>query len=224
MLDMRNGSGYTNRQNRRSGPGAQRKHTESRMGGVIAGLAHGSAGSSLVIASPSTRVKRLTIAMSQSRWTPGERRCFLDRLRETANVSAAARAAGKSRSSAYQLRQQDADFRAAWDEALEEALDMLEAELWRRALEGVARPVFYGGKCCGVIRSYSDQLGMFLLKAHRPERYGALTRSRREADGEKDGEAGEDPRAHLLALLGHIRARIGPDDEEPDEPEGSDAA
>ncbi len=162
--------------------------------------------------------------MSQCRWTPGERRCFLDKLRETANVSAAARAAGKSRSSAYQLRQQDEAFRAAWDEALEEALDMLEAELWRRALKGVARPVFYGGKCCGVIRSYSDQLGMFLLKAHRPERYGALTRGRRELDEEGDEADGGDSRAHLLALLATIRARLGVQDEDPDEPAGSDDA
>ncbi len=160
--------------------------------------------------------------MSQSRWTPGERRCFLDKLRETANVSAAARAAGKSRSSAYQLRQQDAAFRAAWDEALDEALDALEAELWRRALKGVARPVFYGGKCCGVIRSYSDQLGMFLLKAHRPERYGALTRGRRELSGEDDEDVGADPRSHLLALLENIRARIGPDEEGPDGPDDAD--
>ena len=160
--------------------------------------------------------------MSQSRWTPGERRCFLDKLRETANVSAAARAAGKSRSSAYQLRQQDEAFRAAWDEALEEALDMLEAELWRRALKGVPRPVYYGGKCCGVIRSYSDQLGMFLLKAHRPERYGALTRTRRELDQEEDEAHGGDSRAHLLSLLATIRARLGMSDADPDDPDDAD--
>ncbi|GIX17682.1 MAG: hypothetical protein KatS3mg119_1868 [Rhodothalassiaceae bacterium] len=146
--------------------------------------------------------------MSQSRWTPPQRARFLAVLRETANVSAAARAVGMSRSGAYQLRQQDEAFRAAWDDALEEALDLLEAELWRRALKGVARPVFYGGKRCGVIRSYSDQLGMFLLKAHRPERYGQLAKSREEDEEDPDS------RRYLLDLLETIRTRIALAEEE----------
>lgn len=102
-------------------------------------------------------------------WTKRRRTAFLDRLRASANVSAAARAAGLSRSSAYALRGRDPDFRAAWDEALEEALDDLEAELRRRAIEGVDKPVFYGGKECGSVKSYSDTLGMFLLKSRRGE-------------------------------------------------------
>jgi len=102
-------------------------------------------------------------------WTKRRRTAFLARLRESANVSAAARAAGLSRSSAYALRSRDPEFRAAWDEALEEALDDLEAELRRRAIEGVDKPVFYGGKECGSVKSYSDTLGMFLLKSRRGE-------------------------------------------------------
>ena len=89
-----------------------------------------------------------------------------------------------------------------------EALDLLEAELWRRALKGVARPVFYGGKRCGVIRSYSDQLGMFLLKAHRPERYGQLAKSREEDEEDPDS------RRYLLDLLETIRTRIALAEEE----------
>ncbi|RMD89771.1 MAG: hypothetical protein D6807_03020 [Alphaproteobacteria bacterium] len=106
--------------------------------------------------------------MAKTGWTSRRRRLFLDALRASANVSAAARRAGMSRSAAYALRQSDASFRAQWDDALEEALDALEEELRRRALEGVEKPVFYGGKPCGTIRSYSDQLGMFLLKCRRP--------------------------------------------------------
>jgi len=102
-------------------------------------------------------------------WTERRRAAFLERLRESANVSAAARAAGMSRSSAYAVRRRDPDFRAGWDEALEEALDDLEAELRRRAIEGVDKPVFYGGKECGSVKSYSDTLGMFLLKSRRGE-------------------------------------------------------
>ncbi|RMF70364.1 MAG: terminase [Alphaproteobacteria bacterium] len=159
--------------------------------------------------------------MHQSRWTEPQRKRFLDVLRKSANVSAAARAVGMSRSSAYQLRRQDPEFRAAWDEALEEALDLLEAELWRRALKGVVRPVFYGGRRCGMIRSYSDQLGMFLLKAHRPERYGALTRGRRELDEEGE-EGGTDPRERLLDLLASIHTRLTGEEEGEEPVEGDE--
>ena len=45
------------------------------------------------------------------------------------------------------------DFQAAWDETIEVAVERLEQGAVRRALDG------------------SDQLLMFLLRAHRPERY-----------------------------------------------------
>ena len=54
---------------------------------------------------------------------------------------------------------------------MESAVDDLEAEAWRRAKEGVEKPVFQGGKQVGVIREYSDTLMATLLKAHRPEKY-----------------------------------------------------
>ena len=64
-----------------------------------------------------------------------------------------------------------ATFRADWDEALEEARELLEAEARRRAAIGVDEPVFYKGKVVGHIRKYSDNLLMFLLKAHWPEKF-----------------------------------------------------
>jgi hypothetical protein len=94
---------------------------------------------------------------------------FLDALSSSGNVTAAARRAGVDRGTAYRSRAAAAEFRAAWDEALEVALDALEAEARRRALEGWEEPVFYQGKVCGHIRKYSDALIMFLLKAYRPE-------------------------------------------------------
>ena len=48
---------------------------------------------------------------------------------------------------------------------------MLEAEARRRAAIGVDEPVFYKGKVVGHIRKYSDNLLMFLLKAHWPEKF-----------------------------------------------------
>jgi hypothetical protein len=96
---------------------------------------------------------------------------FLSALEETGNVSAAARSAGIHRDTAYALRASDAGFASAWSAALEIAVESLELEARRRALDGCIEPVFYQGGQCGWIRRYSDTLMVFLLKAHRPEKY-----------------------------------------------------
>lgn len=105
------------------------------------------------------------------RTTVHARGLFIDILRDTANVSAAARAANVNRRTAYNWREESAEFAADWDEALEEATDALEAEARRRALEGVPKPVFYQGSECGTVQEYSDTLMTLLLKAHRPDKY-----------------------------------------------------
>jgi len=50
-------------------------------------------------------------------------------------------------------RKEDPDFRQAWDQAIEDGIDLLVAEIMLRA------------------RHSSDLLAMFLLKALRPEKY-----------------------------------------------------
>lgn len=71
---------------------------------------------------------------------------FLEQLSQSCNVSASARAVGITSSSAYKLRKEDGDFAAAWDQALEDASDDLEAEARRRAMRGVQEPVVYQGQ------------------------------------------------------------------------------
>lgn len=71
---------------------------------------------------------------------------FLDHLRTSCNVAGSCRAAGVSHTAVYTLRDKDADFAAAWDDALEESYDHLEAEARRRAFEGVEEPVVYQGQ------------------------------------------------------------------------------
>ena len=100
-------------------------------------------------------------------WKP----LFLDTLRGTGNVRLAANNAGVARQVVYRARDSSATFRADWDEALEEARELLEAEARRRAAIGVDEPVFYQGQVVGHIRKYSDNLLMFLLKAHWPEKF-----------------------------------------------------
>lgn len=96
---------------------------------------------------------------------------FLEALAETCNVTLACRAAGISNSQAYSWRKEDALFEERWAYALDEGIDLLEAEAHRRAFQGTTKPVFFQGGECGEIREYSDGLAQFLLKAHRPEKY-----------------------------------------------------
>ena len=69
------------------------------------------------------------------------------------------------------MRRRSEDFAAQWDEALEEGSDLLEAEARRRAVTGVDKPVYYKGEVVGSITQYSDRLLMFLLRAHRPQKF-----------------------------------------------------
>ena len=100
-------------------------------------------------------------------WKP----LFLDTLRGTGNVRLAASNAGVARQVVYRARDSSATFRVDWDEAIEEARELLEAEARRRAAVGIDEPVFYKGEVVGHIRKYSDNLLMFLLKAHWPEKF-----------------------------------------------------
>jgi hypothetical protein len=122
------------------------------------------------------------------------REAFLRHLRATGNVSSAAEAVGLARSGVYALRQADAGFRAAWDDAVEAALDDLEAELRRRAMEGTERPVFHRGETVGTIRNYSDSLAMFLLRSRRPQVYGS--------------DAGREKGAVPSETAGEVRRRL----------------
>ena len=92
-------------------------------------------------------------------------------LAETGNVTKSCAAARITRAGAYLSRKKDEAFAKVWEEAEEDAIQLLEFEARRRAYEGVDKPVFHAGEKCGLIRQYSDPLMMFLLKAHRPDRY-----------------------------------------------------
>jgi len=79
---------------------------------------------------------------------------FLEKLRNSGNIRLSCHAAGIPRQTAYNWRNKYATFRDEWDEAMEDACDILEAEAWKRSVDG-----------------QSDRLLMFLLMAHRPDKY-----------------------------------------------------
>jgi hypothetical protein len=106
---------------------------------------------------------------------------LLATLARTGNISAAHKAGRFTRQDVVNLKRMDAAFSEAYEEALEHAADRLEAEAWRRALEGVAHPVVAAGKPVVdprtgetlTIRRYSDQLLVLLLKGSKPEKYSS---------------------------------------------------
>ena len=98
------------------------------------------------------------------------RGAFIERLRATGNVTLAATGAGVTRQHAYRTRNRSTAFRRSWNEALEQAVDLLDGEARRRAT-GMKRDVWYAGEKVGEENVYSDALLMFLLRAHRPQLY-----------------------------------------------------
>jgi hypothetical protein len=97
---------------------------------------------------------------------------FLESLRNSPNVSAAAAAASVSTKTAYEHRKKFLEFAKNWQAALEEGTDNLIGAAYERAQKGVLKPVYQQGKLVGHVREYSDTLTIFLLKNHRPSVYG----------------------------------------------------
>ena len=91
---------------------------------------------------------------------------FLNRLKSSGNIRASCEAAGIPRRTAYNWRGKWSTFSAEWDDALNDALDILEGKAWERAAQ------------------HSDRLLMFLLKAHRRDVYG----DKQELDVTSGGE------------------------------------
>lgn len=106
---------------------------------------------------------------------------FLEKLSETCNVSEACRAAAIGRTTAYEWRDGEPEFAAAWNDAEQEAVDKLEREAWRRAVDGTDKPVTFQGEITATYKEYSDRMLELLLKAHRPDRY--VERSKVEITG-----------------------------------------
>jgi hypothetical protein len=98
---------------------------------------------------PRRRTNRTPKKRSSGDWSAP----FLAVLRRSGNVREACKRAKIGRRTAYDRRESDAKFRAAWDDAIEDACDDLELEARRRA------------------KRQSDTLLIFLLKAHRPEKF-----------------------------------------------------
>jgi hypothetical protein len=96
---------------------------------------------------------------------------FLKALRHLGVVRHACEQAHVPYKTAYRRRDEEQAFREDWDEALDEAADLLELEARRRAVDGIDKPIYHQGEEIDVVKSYSDTLLIFLLKGARPGKY-----------------------------------------------------
>jgi hypothetical protein len=79
-----------------------------------------------------------------------QKKKFIETLEAQSTVLHACKAAGISRQTAYRWQHNDLEFAAQWDQALENAVDVVENSLYQKAVSG-------------------DTICMiFYLKAHRP--------------------------------------------------------
>jgi hypothetical protein len=172
------------------------------------------------------------------RWTHPKMAQFLRELSATHSVSAAARAVGMSRESAYRLRSRlkGGAFDLAWDVAFQHSYDNLAHAILDRAVNGVEVPVFYQGEQVGSYRRYDDRIGLALLRTstvrgnvpmmgrHAPEaecharRFEALLGEVAAGLGEARGiagGAGEDPGPDPAGELAQLHAMtVNPADNE----------
>jgi hypothetical protein len=101
---------------------------------------------------------------------------FLKAFSMTANVRAACLSAGISRTTVYEWHEHDQDFSILFKQAELDANDLVRGELFRRAVQGVEKPVVSIGKLVYdkdgkplMVREYSDNLLSLLAKARMPE-------------------------------------------------------
>lgn len=102
-------------------------------------------------------------ALRADEWTPAKCEMFFSVLAETANVSAACRQAGMTKSGAYMRRGFDPEFRKGWRVALAAGYARLEMEMLERALIGEER-------VRGALETVEDDAAALELLARYPQR------------------------------------------------------
>lgn len=96
---------------------------------------------------------------------------FLELYENVGSISKTCDMLGMVRRTLYHWKQQDPEFLKLFEEADVRALGLLEDEAIRRAMFGIDKPVYQGGKLAGFTKEYSDTLLIVLLKARAPHKY-----------------------------------------------------
>ena len=136
---------------------------------------------------------------STKSWNKAKERLFLEVLGETCNVTRACEAASVGVTSVYRRKKENAAFRAAWPAAISIAYQQLELVLLERAFNGTEKMVPVRGGETKVMREYSNQLGLALLKMHRD--------TAADAEFELPPEEIEEVRERLIRKLQRMKQR-----------------
>jgi hypothetical protein len=106
-----------------------------------------------------------------------KKRVLLKAYAKSGSIEQAAKVAGVHRLTHYDWMKNDPDYAVAFRYAKEDYREKLEAEADRRAIDGVAEPIFdKNGNQIGERRKYSDTLLIFRLKGLAPEKYAERRR------------------------------------------------
>jgi hypothetical protein len=132
-------------------------------------------------------------------WNRAKEQAFLSVLAETCNVTRACEAAGVGVTSVYRHKKDNAAFRAAWLAAISIAYQQLELVLLERAFNGTEKVMAARAGAPTVMREYSNQLGVALLKMHRE--------SAADAEFELAPDEMEEVRERLIRKLQRLKER-----------------
>ena len=135
----------------------------------------------------------------QGSFTPQRKKKFLQHLvKNGGNQAAAAAKVGISPASVHYHMKVDPVFKEKVQLAKLEAMDMVEAAITHRGIEGVDEPVFYQGEQVGTKKVYSDTLLMERARALDSARYG----KRSQVDVNANVTVEYKARSKLASLLG----------------------
>ena len=123
-----------------------------------------------------------TTPEKQKTFNRKKQRAFLLAYRTQGTIRAASELANVSRNSHAVWLREDPTYATRFQAAEDDARDAIDEEIKRRAMTGVDRPVFQGGKQVGTIREYSDVLLIFLAKGANPEKYRERTEQRQTGE------------------------------------------
>jgi hypothetical protein len=149
-----------------------------------------------------------TLRYQHNGWTKARQQRFLEHLALHGNVSAAARAAGMTKQSAYWLRRQphSADFAAAWDAALVDQDQWIEDLALDRLRDGEEEVIERDGVVVAVRRRPAD-VRLLLFHLNRLEKQKSLKSQRRVPVDS----------ASVAKLRAELRALCAGDDDEDDD-------
>ena len=98
---------------------------------------------------------------------------YLTALRENYGMEAtAAKIANVRLTDIRRLRKQSPEFVEQESEIREQCFDVIEREMYRRAIEGVQKDRYHKGEYSHTDIEYSDQLLLALAKGNMPDKYG----------------------------------------------------